>query len=377
MSNHFGTTLSLLVTFQLLFVAVFLFSYKRGNKRNNWILGLIFLLLAISMADLTILVSGIEIKIKIKALHLFDDAFLFLYGPLFYLYANGVLFKDFKLKKIHLLHFIPFVVLQSMLLVEILSLNLADQAEVTRQIVTAELPSWMYIVVSTFYVYLFIYLWFSYRTVLNYRAIIKDKFSSIHRINFDWLTFIIRSFTIITIIAMANNVIPVFGNAYIHYGSLIALLIFIFFFVNKVLMKALNQPEIFSSITIKEKEKYLGSNLETEVIDHYKDKLILMLDEKQLYLNPELSLKDLADNLLTTPKVLSQVINQSFNQKFYDLINSYRCEEVKRILGGPDEMVTISEAMYQSGFNSKSSFNKEFKKLTGQTPSGFKNSIGK
>ena len=176
---------------------------------------------------------------------------------------------------------------------------------------------------------------------------------------------------------MVNNVIPVFGNAYIQYGTLIALLIFIFFFVNKVLMKALNQPEIFSGINLKEKEKYLGSNLNSDEMDHYKVKLIHQLGEKKLYLNPELTLKDLADNIQTTPKVLSQVINQRFNQKFYDLINSYRCEEVKRILSESDDKTTISEAMYHSGFNSKSSFNKEFKKLTGQTPSGFKKSIGK
>jgi len=375
MTNYFGTTLSLLVAFQLLFVAVFLFSFKRGNKRNNWILGLIFLLFSISMVDLTIMVSGIEIKMK--ALHLIDDGFLFLYGPLLLLYSKGVLFKDFKLKKIHLLHFLPFIFFQSTLLVDILSLNQAEQAEVARQIEAAEFPQWMFMIIGLIYVYIFIYLWFSYRAVLNYRAIIKDKFSSTHQISFNWLTFIIQSFTVITIIAMVNNVIPVFGNAYIQYGTLIALLIFIFFFVNKVLMKALNQPEIFSGINLKEKEKYLGSNLNSDEMDHYKVKLIHQLGEKKLYLNPELTLKDLADNIQTTPKVLSQVINQRFNQKFYDLINSYRCEEVKRILSESDDKTTISEAMYHSGFNSKSSFNKEFKKLTGQTPSGFKKSIGK
>ena len=57
-----------------------------------------------------------------------------------------------------------------------------------------------------------------------------------------------------------------------------------------------------------------------------------------------------------------------------DFVNTYRCEEVKQILQGPDKKITIIEAMYQSGFNSKSSFNKEFKKLTGQTPSEFKKS---
>jgi AraC-like DNA-binding protein len=69
------------------------------------------------------------------------------------------------------------------------------------------------------------------------------------------------------------------------------------------------------------------------------------------------------------------VINQGFNQNFFDYINTYRCEQVKRLLKGPDKGFTVTEAMYQSGFNSKSSFNKEFKKLTGQTPKEFRRSL--
>jgi AraC-like DNA-binding protein len=101
------------------------------------------------------------------------------------------------------------------------------------------------------------------------------------------------------------------------------------------------------------------------------------LEKDKLYLNPELTIKDLADHIETTVKALSQVINQNFNKKFYDFINSYRCNEVKVILLNSSEKMTVIEAMYQSGFNSKSSFNKEFKKLTGQTPTEFKKTIGK
>ena len=87
--------------------------------------------------------------------------------------------------------------------------------------------------------------------------------------------------------------------------------------------------------------------------------------------------KDLAEELGVSGKALSQIINQGFDQNFYDFINTFRCEEVKTILQGPDKKMTIIEAMFQAGFNSKSSFNKEFKKLTGQTPSEFKKSLSK
>ena len=320
-------------------------------------------------------VSGFEFPIK--TLHLFDDGFFFLYGPLIYFYVKGVVYSNFKFRLRDLPHLIPYTLYVTYFLLLIFTLNPTEQTQVTQKITTSDLPTWMFLVSILIYIYIFSYLWFSQRTLIVYRSIIKDKFSSIEKINLDWLGFIIRSFTVITIIAMVHNVVPVFGSTFFHYASLIVLLIFTFFFVNRVLVKALNQPEIFSGVELKELDKYSGSSLNDEEINIYNAQLTTVLEKEKLYLNPELTIKDLADHLQTSAKVLSQVINQSFNKKFYDFINSYRCEEVKAILHGPDDKITILEAMYQAGFNSKSSFNKEFKKLTGQTPTEFKKSISK
>ena len=63
-------------------------------------------------------------------------------------------------------------------------------------------------------------------------------------------------------------------------------------------------------------------------------------------------------------------------KSFFDLINSYRIEEAKKMIKEPeDEKMTISEVMYKVGFNSKSSFNTAFKKYTGLTPSEYKSQI--
>jgi AraC-like DNA-binding protein len=364
--------LSILVAFQLFYVSIFLFIHKRGNSRNNKILGLIFLLFALSICDFTIRVVGFEIPVK--GVHLIDDGFIFLYGPLIYLYTNCVVYKNFKLKLKHLLHLIPFVLFVIYLIVDVFSLNRAEQAQVTEQIFATDLPAWMFLASMPIYILLFIYLWFSNKAIIAYGIIIKNQYSSIDNINLNWLSFIIRFFTVITLIVMIHNTIPALGSPAFHRFSLIVLLVFTFYFVNKVLLKALNQPQIFSGITLEEKEKYIGSNLSEKELKSYKAQLINLMNEKKPYLDPDLSLQYLAKTLQTNPKVLSQVINQGFNQKFYDFVNTYRCEEVKNILEGSDDEVTIQEAMYQSGFNSKSSFNKEFKKLTGQTPSDFKKS---
>jgi AraC-like DNA-binding protein len=67
------------------------------------------------------------------------------------------------------------------------------------------------------------------------------------------------------------------------------------------------------------------------------------------------------------------VINDLTGKNFFEFINHYRIEEAKRMLTNPkDKKITVLEVMYQSGFNSKSSFNTLFKKQTGLTPVEFK-----
>jgi AraC-like DNA-binding protein len=91
------------------------------------------------------------------------------------------------------------------------------------------------------------------------------------------------------------------------------------------------------------------------------------------YLEPELTLEQLASKLSLKPRVLSQAINEILGQNFYDFINRYRIEEASRLLTNPsDEKITILEVLYEVGFNSKSSFNTLFKKYTGLTPTEFR-----
>lgn len=374
MKDYLSSIISILTSFQLLFVALFLMLYKKGNRRNNSLLGLIFLLFSISMGDFAIRMSGIEIPNQF--LHLIDDGFFLLYGPLIYFYVRGVVFVDLKLKPKHLLHLIPFALYVVYLAYSIISVDAEQRNLVSQRITNGTLPAWIYLAGISVYIYIFTYLWLADRTVRSYRKVIKTKFSSLNEVNLNWLSFIIQSFAAITVIAMIHNVIPALGNIIVLYVSLILLLLFTFFFINRVLLKALNQPEIFAGIEFKEvAEKYASSGLNEEEVESYYTQLQLILGNEKLYLKPELVLQDLADKLQVSTKILSQVINQRSGKNFFDFINSYRCEEVKTIMARADPKVTILEIMYEAGFNSKSSFNKEFKKLNGVTPTEFRKSI--
>lgn len=371
MKDYLSGIISILATFQLLFVSVFLFTHKKGNRTNNRLLGLVFLLFSISLGDFALRISGIEFRFQL--IHLIDDGFFFLYGPLIYFYVRKVVYVDLRWKARDLLHLIPYMAWCLYLVYTLVVLNPEEQRQVTQKIVTASLPAWMYLVGLSIYLYTIIYLWLANRTVNTYRNVIRNKYSSVDEINLSWLKFILQSFAAITVIAMIHNVIPVLGNFIFLYASLILLLIFTFFFINRVLVKALNQPEIFAGIELQEaREKYTGSRLKEDDLEHYFSHLLSILENEKLYLNPDLTLQGLAGRMEISSKILSQVINQRSGKNFFDFINSYRCEEAKTLMRTSDSKVTILEILYEVGFNSKSSFNKEFKKLNGTTPTEYR-----
>jgi len=374
MKDYISGIISILASFQLLFVAVFLFTHKKGNKSNNRLLGLIFLLFSLSLGDFAVRISGIELTYQV--IHLIDDGFFLLYGPLLYFYVRRVVYIDLRWRKKDLLHLIPYLIYCIYLVFSLVTLDQEEQQEIAQKIETVSLPAWIYLVGISVYIYTIAYLWLAYRTVNTYRSIIKNKFSSLDKINLNWLRFIIHSFTAITVIAMIHNVVPVLGNFVFLYASLILLLIFTFFFINRVLVKALNQPEIFAGIELKEKkEKYTGSNLSAAELEEHHKALLSILEKDKLYLNADLTMQDLSEKMQLSTKVISQVINQRSGKSFFDFINTYRCEEAKKLMLSSDPAVTILEILYEAGFNSKSSFNKEFKKLTGSTPTEYRKSL--
>lgn len=361
--------LSFLITFQLLFVSIFLITHKKGNRRNNILLGTFFILIAWNIGNLTLQMKGIFINWAF--LQIIDDGFFLLYGPLIYLYTQGVIFRDFKLSSRNLLHLIPYLLLTVLLL---FSTDLTPST--SDEIIKNEMPWQFYLIIAIMYAHLIVYLGLTYKYLWRYREIIKNKYSQIDEINLDWLSFSLNTFALLTFVSLIHNFIAVAENRYVFMVTLILLLIFIFYFVNRVILKALRQPEIFAGITQNEIAKYQGSNLTPGQIEEYKEQLLNLISNETPFLNPEVSLADLSEELSISTKHLSQVINQSFNKSFFDFINSYRIQKAQQILKeSRDDKLTILEVMYEVGFNSKSSFNTAFKKETGQTPTEFRKMI--
>jgi len=105
----------------------------------------------------------------------------------------------------------------------------------------------------------------------------------------------------------------------------------------------------------------------------YHEALLQLMVEHKPYLDQDINLHSLAQQLDLSSGYLSQIINQYEGKNFFDFVNSYRVLEVKHKIGHPDyDHLNLLGIAYDSGFKSKSTFNLAFKKLTGMTPSSFK-----
>lgn len=108
-------------------------------------------------------------------------------------------------------------------------------------------------------------------------------------------------------------------------------------------------------------------------IGDYKKILLDILEKDKAYQDPQLSLASLAELMNTSTRTSSRVISEGFDKNFFDLINSYRIEEVKKhLLSEEYAHYSILSIGLEAGFNSKSTFYGSFKKYTGMTPSQYK-----
>jgi AraC-like DNA-binding protein len=111
-------------------------------------------------------------------------------------------------------------------------------------------------------------------------------------------------------------------------------------------------------------------------IDYWKSKIEILIQDEKLFENPELTLTDVAKKLKTNAAVISKTINQGFQMNFNDCINNYRIEAVKnRFADGDHKKSTLLGIAFDSGFNSKATFNRAFKKNTGKTPKEYLNQL--
>jgi AraC-like DNA-binding protein len=355
-----------------------LFSRQKGKKISNRLLGFFFLLIGLNLLDVFFLATGVYFSHYNLAG--FGACLPLLFGPMLFYYTQSVVYKSFSITLKNVWHLFAFVVLFCVTEAYYLFQPVDVKVHVLKSILEHHFPFAISIVSVLVFIQFLLYATYSLRLVSSYKNATNQLFSNARQTNVSWLYSTIIFFIVIMFITALNSLLTQtsFSTYYLFAFNVIILAVFIF--VLQVLMKALRRPDFFSFDKRNGPPDFFLSTAKTTSPGNEKtekERIVQIVSQymqsNKPYLEPELTLNQLASRVSLKPRALSQAINEILQQNFFDFINRYRVEEAVRLLTNPvDKKITVLEVLYEVGFNSKSSFNTLFKKYTGLTPTEFR-----
>lgn len=371
MNILFSASGGLLILFSLL-----LFS-KKEKRLSDYLLGSWFLLILFVLIVIYINHNGIAVWQGFSEL---ADSSVFLHGPVIWWYTRALTEPDFRLRRRASWHILPFLLSTTYLMIYLG--NGMSVPEVGRNIVLV-----------TKMLVLLAYGVAALRQLQQHDANIENYFSYTEKIKLSWFRRILWGLILIWMIGMVSQIlfayqvfdIPQNGGYYTNLALGFFVLLMGFF--------GIRQTTIFVPDHIVEfsqersfAEKQNQEKMETPEIEltepkdapgekKYQQLLDYMTAERP-HLDGELTLFKLSMQVEVPPHQLSKLINQYGGTNFFEFINHYRVAEVqKKIKGKAHEQQTLLAIALDSGFNSKASFNRVFKKVTGKTPKEYIDSL--
>ncbi|NOU59682.1 helix-turn-helix domain-containing protein [Marinifilum caeruleilacunae] len=305
-----------------------------------------------------------------------------LHAPFIFVYTNSLTDPGFKINFKNLYHFGVIFIFIAALVPYLLLDQDARLLQVENQ---QDLSMYMMLPLLTL---LLVQVYFLIRTIIvliNHQNNIKNAFSYEKEINLSWIKrIVIALFGIIILnfigLALVSaHIISVYLLDYV----MILLNIVIFFYLAYSSYKQrviynndvdTGQKNIIQTKSSKIKETSRQSiNTEQDEKDPIIQKLKLLMDTNKPYLEPELNIGNIANELHIHSHQLSKIINSKLGVNFFEFINEYRVNEFKSLAANPkNKHISILGLAMDAGFNSKATFNRIFKKTTGLTPSEFR-----
>ena len=370
MRDIFGT-ICLAGTIQGILI-FFVLIIKRNNRQANRFLALYTIFLALDGLELFFGTSGHIITIRPYQLSIIPYSFLF--GPSMFLYIALLTARINTFSKKHLLLFVPFIIA---LTVNIILNFLFKMPQLPPAVIYTNM-----IINGGGLIFETALYALSLLMLQKYIVRLKEYFSAIDALKLSLIRFILVILIMVVLFIFIS--LNLGGHVRHEYKLLdvVAILISLAL-VFGIALLAMIQPEIFNRVRIVENAvphddmpscpKYEKLRLPASKEEYYVKKLREYMAEEKPYLQEELTLQDLADELSLSTHHLSMILNIHFKQNFYNFVNSYRVDEVKQKLVHPENKnQNILTIAYDAGFNSKSTFNTMFKKFTGKTPKEYR-----
>jgi len=369
MREIFGTIcLAGAVQALLLFLVLLI---KKNNRRANRFFSLIMFFSFLDLFELYLGARGFTSSARPYQLSIIPYSFMF--GPSMFLYIALLTARINAFSKKYLLLYAPFALA---LTINIILFAAFDPVQLPCAVIYAN------IIINGgglfFEAVLYV---LSLITVQKYIGRLKEFFSDIDALK---LSFIRAGLAVLILTVLFIFMQFTRGNIRHEHGILDVIAILCGLgFIFAIAFLAILQPEIFDRIRLIENAvphdegtsypKYEKFRLPAQDEEAHVKKLLEHMAEKKPYLNEELTLQVLADELAVSTHHLSMILNIHFKQNFYNFINSYRVNDAKQKLANPDYANrNILSIAYSAGFNSKSTFNTMFKKFTDKTPKEFR-----
>lgn len=350
-------------TFHGLFLAVMLLLSGKAHKGTVFLAWLI-LLFSFYLFENVLYSSG-YIR-NVPWMFLTTLPLTFLIGPLFYFYVRKSCDPYFQVQPRHLVHLVP-ALLDVILLLPFYTLDSGVKIRLYEESLNRT-ASWSFN--PMFAAYLVYFLLAVGYCVSAYLIAARESSKGTNRRS-QWLRHASVAMITYLVIAMVLSCYLLFDGSpsqkFYHINLLLQTLL-----IQLVGYTAFAEPLVFHSDF--KPRKYRFSSLNAETMEVCRVNLIQLMEKQKPYLDPDVTPDQLAAKLGISKHNLSQLLNERLQTSFYDFLSEYRVQRARELLATEAyRNAKIFHVAYDSGFSSKSTFLRSFRKLTGLTPSEFRN----
>lgn len=359
---------------------------KQSNKKANQYLAALVMICVFTLLHNFLIAAGIYNQKP--ELYFLPVILSFGIGPFLYLFINRLIFLKPLTKQAIFIHLLP-VIIQFLFFSFCFIQNGNSKYVIYTNYYTAFVDPFQTLIT---YVSVSVYLFMSFKQIAQYKQQLNDFYSNTDKIELEWLQKLLFVFMayyataiIFILVSYSFNISEnYFPSDYIR--CIIIFTIAAYASRQTTLRSVKNNllsiasPVLANEIHLSAAETIAISKANDDKIDKSKEvnydllkSIIEKVENEELYLNEELTIADLASKLGYSTKTISHTINNGLHKSFSLFINEYRVNLFKKKkASGNFEHLSIMGLAYECGFNSKSSFNRIFKEITGITPNEIK-----
>ncbi|WP_250464685.1 helix-turn-helix domain-containing protein [Microbulbifer litoralis] len=366
----------LLIAGECSILAVLFLVHRSGRPFAHPLLA-IFLILNMLVAVDTLVYWGEAVRYRV--FHISPNLFFifgfsyFLLGPVLYWYTRSMIYSDFPFRRLSFLHLLPAVAAQVYLYFAYHRYPASVQGDLVLGLeIFTSTDGYHDIFITMQKAAVVIYGLACLYQLARYRALLKESYSSIEKIDFVWLNLLVGGFLLAWSWSLFTHIFGLYRPGDISDTMGITGNYMIFVLVNSLVFYSLIYSGVLGG-AVSQGEKRDRSEGRGPIGPRHLDRIRAAMEKEKLFLNPRLTVEEFAGYVKLPPRQVSSLIKRRFSRNFLEYVNGYRVEEAKRSLADPaNSNNPVLDIASKSGFNSKATFNRFFKKFAGVTPTEYR-----